>query len=100
MDGTKPMDYAHGMTTFASELGALVAGPVLHPQQPGYDEEVAGFNAAVVHRPDLVVGATSAADVAQAVRFARARGWQVAVHGTGHGAHLPVQTGLLVTTRR
>ena len=88
------------MTTSVSELAALIAGPVLTPGQPGYDEEVAGFNAAVRHRPEVVVGASSTEDVVQAVRFARARGCRVAVQSTGHGAHLSVETGLLVTTRR
>src|SRR6058998_378892 len=88
------------MTTLASELAPLVAGTALEPGQAGYDEEVAGFNAAVVHRPEVVVGARSTDDIAQAVRFARARRLRVAVHSTGHGAHLPVQAGLLVTTRR
>jgi hypothetical protein len=62
------------MTTSVSELSALVAGTVLERGQPGYDQEVAGFNAAVVHRPQVVVGARSQGDVVQAVRFARARG--------------------------
>src|ERR1043165_5429222 len=82
------------------DLSSRVAGPVLQPGQPGYDDEVAGFNAAVVHRPELVVGASSAADVVQAVRFARARGWQAGGHATGHGAHLAVQAGLLIAARR
>jgi len=92
--------YLPGMTALASELSALVAGPVFEPGQPGFDQEVAGFNAAVVHRPQVVVGASSTADVVEAVRFARARGWRVAVHSTGHGAPVPVEAGLLVTTRR
>jgi FAD/FMN-containing dehydrogenase len=88
------------MTTSVSELSVLVAGAVLERGQPGYDQEVAGFNAAVAHRADVVVGARSQEDVVQAVRFARARRWRVAVQSTGHGAHLPVEAGLLVTTRR
>jgi len=83
-----------------AELSALISGTVLEPGQSGYDQEVAGFNAAVVHRPQVVVGARSQEDVVQAVRFARARGLRVAVHSTGHGAHLPVEAGLLVTTGR
>ncbi len=70
------------------------------PGQPGYDEKIAGFNAAVVHRPDVVVAASSTTDVVEAVRLARARGFRLAVHSTGHGAHLPVTAGALVTTRR
>ena len=65
----------------------------------GYDTEVAGFQTAVRHRPAVVVAASSADDVAAAVRLARARGTRVAVQATGHGARLPAD-GVLVTTRR
>ena len=88
------------MTTLASDLASLGVNTALEPGTMGYDQEVAGFNTAVVHRPALVVGARSTDDVVQAVRFARARQLRVAVHSTGHGAHVPVETGLLVTTRR
>lgn len=88
------------MSTAAEELSKLLAGPVMEPGQGAYDQEVAGFNAAIVHRPDVVVGASSASDVVQAVRFARSRGWRVAVQSTGHGANRPVEGGLLVTTSR
>lgn len=94
------MDYAGVMTPWTKELSAVVAGPVWEPGQARYAEEVAGFNSAVVHRPQIVVGASSTADVVQAVRFARARGLRVAVQSTGHGAHLAVEGGLLITTRR
>ena len=89
----------HGHDDIGIGALALVAGAVLESGQPGYDQEVAGFNAAVAHRADVVVGARSQEDVVQAVRFARAR-LRVAVQSTGHGAHLPVEAGLLVTTRR
>ena len=88
------------MTTLAADLALVGAGIALEPGNTGYDEEVAGFNTAVVHHPALVVGARSTDDVVQAVRFARARRLRVAVHSTGHGAHVPVETGMLVTTRR
>jgi FAD/FMN-containing dehydrogenase len=100
MDGRVVHPHVMAMTTSIAELSALVAGTVLEPGQPGYDQEVAGFNAAVAHRPELVIGASSEEDVVQAVRFARARGWRVAVQSTGHGAQQPVEAGLLVTTRR
>ncbi|WP_136517319.1 FAD-binding oxidoreductase [Cellulomonas telluris] len=77
-----------------------VEGPVLTPGQDGFEEERTGFNLAVRHRPDVVVGATTPADVAAAVRHAAARGWAVAVQGTGHGASVPLDGGLLVSTRR
>lgn len=82
----------------ASESKA--AAMPLKPGEAGYDEEVSGFNAAIVHRPAAVFGASSTEDVVQALRFARARGWPVAVQSTGHGAEVPVEGGVLVSTRR
>lgn len=84
----------------STELAARVAGPVLTATDPGFAEEVAGFNTAVSHTPDVVVGATSTQDVVEAVRHARAHGLPVTVQGTGHGAHLPVTSGVLITTAR
>jgi hypothetical protein len=86
--------------TVTSEMGALVTGTVLGPGQAEYGDEIAGFNAATVHRPVAVVGASSPDDIVQALRFARRRGWRVAVQSTGHGAAVPFEGGLLVTTRR
>jgi FAD/FMN-containing dehydrogenase len=65
----------------------------------GYDSEIAGFQTAVRHRPAVVVAASSADDVVEAVRLARARGARVAVQATGHGARSPAD-GVLITTRR
>ena len=65
----------------------------------GYDEEVAGFQTAVRHRPEVVVAAASAQDVVDAVRLATSKGLTVAVQATGHGARVPAG-GVLVTTRR
>ena len=46
--------------------------------------EIAGFNAAVAHRAEVVVGAGSQEDVVQAVRFARraAGAWPCRAPGT------------------
>jgi len=51
-------------------LSALVAGPVLLPGDAGYPPECAAFNQATTMRPAVAVGATRAADVPAAVRFA------------------------------
>lgn len=80
--------------------GPAAAGRVWHEGDAGFDVEVAGFNAAVRHRPHVVVGAASPDDVAAAVRYARARGLRVAVQSTGHGASAAVEGGVLVTTSR
>lgn len=83
-----------------SSLADAVAGPVLTPGSAAYDEETRTFNLAVTHRPEVVVGATGAADVVAAVRWAVANGLPVAAQATGHGPVAPMAGGLLVTTRR
>ena len=85
-----------GVTKSVSELAALGLDVVFEPGDAGYAPEIAGFNAAVVHRPDVVVGARSTEDVVRAVRVARDRKWRVAIQGTGHGTP-PVVGGLLVS---
>src|SRR4051794_8798046 len=84
-------------------LRAAVHGPVL---VAGVDPaealatECAGFDLAVRHAPAVVVGATRAADVAAAVRFAGSEGLPVGVQATGHGAAWPFVDGLLLRTQR
>ncbi|NYD22892.1 FAD-binding protein [Kineococcus aurantiacus] len=77
-----------------------VRGPVLHPGDGGFAEEVAGFNAAFQPRPSLVVGATTAHDVAAAVRYARLTGAGVRAQATGHGLRSDLAGTVLVTTKR
>ena len=81
-------------------LRSAVAGPVLVPGDPGVTGEVAPFNLAAHHRPDVVVGATSTLDVAAAVGWAAAHRLPIAVQATGHGAETGVAGGLLLTTGR
>ncbi|MEV0715319.1 FAD-binding protein [Asanoa sp. NPDC050611] len=83
-----------------STLSAKVTGPVLAPYDEGYADEVSAFNLAATHTPQLVVGATSAADVAAAVRYAGDHGLHVSVQSTGHGAESSITSGLLITTKR
>ncbi|MFG2292337.1 FAD-binding oxidoreductase [Streptomyces sp. NPDC048603] len=87
------------MSEFAS-LVPRVQGVVLLPGQEGFEEERAGFQRALVHRPDVIVGAASARDVAAAVEFATVRGLPVAVQATGHGLSVAMDGGVLVSTRR
>ncbi|MEV4536135.1 FAD-binding oxidoreductase [Asanoa sp. NPDC049518] len=83
-----------------STLSAQVNGPVLAAYDEGYADEVAAWNTGATHTPDLVVGATSASDVATAIRYAGDHGLHVHVQGTGHGAESSITSGLLITTRR
>jgi hypothetical protein len=44
----------------------------LRPTEPGYDDEVAGYNRLVVHRPEHVMPARSVDDVVEAADRVRA----------------------------
>ena len=86
--------------TSVAALSAELTGSLLAPGSTAYAEEIAAFNTAVVHRPDLVVGAANTADVQVALSYAAAHGLPVGVQATGHGATEPVAAGVLISTRR
>ncbi len=88
------------ITHTLEELRHQVAGDVFEGHDPAAAQEAAGFNTAVTHRPAVVVAATSAADVAAAVRYANAQGLPITVQATGHGAIAPAEGTVLVSTRR
>ncbi len=81
-------------------LAEHVAGPVLAAADPRAADEVSTFNLAITHRPAVVVGANSAADVAAAVTWAVANGLPVAAQATGHGPVRSVEDAVMVTTKR
>ena len=92
-------------TSAGRDLEALrvaIAGQVFVPGQAGYDQARQAWNLAVDQRPAVVVEAGSAADVAQAVRYARAHGMRIAPQGTGHGAAPlePLDGAMLLRTTR
>ena len=84
-------------------LRGRVHGPVYRDgdgAEDGMAAEVACWNTAVEHRPAVVVGATCAADVVAAVRWAAEHRLPVAVQATGHGPARAATGCLLVSTRR
>src|SRR3954470_15696113 len=83
-----------------ADLRDLVSGVVLARGDAGIADEAACFNTAIVHDPDVVVGATTAEDVVAAVHFAGEHGVPVFVQATGHGAFAPITSGVLISTRR
>ncbi|MFH9425654.1 FAD-binding oxidoreductase [Streptomyces sp. NPDC017529] len=83
-----------------AELAGRVGGVVLVPGDEGYDAERSGFQDGFRHRPSVIVGAVSAGDVVEAVRYARVRRLPVVVQSTGHGLAAATDGGLLVSTRR
>jgi FAD/FMN-containing dehydrogenase len=67
-----------------AKLQKIVTGTVAEPGQPGYDDAVNIWNAAISRRPAVAVSCTSSADVAAALAFAQERGLEVSVRGGGH----------------
>jgi FAD binding domain len=86
----------------AEALRAAIAGDVFVPGDRGYDQARQAWNLAVDERPAAIVVAESAADVVQAVRFARSQQLRIAPQGTGHGAEPlePLQDAMLLRTAR
>ena len=83
-----------------SNLRARVTGPVLVAGDDGYADESLAWIRNFVHTPDVVVGAATSADVVEAVKFAVASGLPVRIQGTGHGSHVAITDGVLITTKR
>jgi FAD/FMN-containing dehydrogenase len=69
-----------------AELRSQIAGSVVAPGDPEWDEARLAWNLAVDQQPELVVLAESAEDVVATILYARAEGLQVAPQGTGHNA--------------
>src|SRR5438876_1408290 len=59
-------------------------GPVLRPGDPGYDDARALWNGLIDRRPALIAQCSGAADVVDAVNFAREHDLLVSVKAGGH----------------
>ena len=70
--------------TVVEEFRATLHGTLIQPDDESYDEARAVWNGLIDRRPRLIVRCSGAADVASAVRFARAHGLEIAVRGGGH----------------
>jgi FAD/FMN-containing dehydrogenase len=71
-------------TADVADLKASLRGELLVPGQSGYDQARKVWNGAFDRRPSLIARCVGAADVTQAVTFARAHNLLVAVRGGGH----------------
>ena len=68
----------------ARDFAAKFKGRALRPGDPEYDSSRALWNGAIDRRPAIVARCSTAEEVAEAVRFARASGLEIAVRGGGH----------------
>lgn len=66
------------------DLTTLAGGAVITPESTTYDEARAVWNGMIDKKPGLIVRCSTAADIANVVRFARNHGLLVAVRGGGH----------------
>jgi FAD/FMN-containing dehydrogenase len=82
----------------ASGLTATFKGRLVSPADPDYDAIRALHNGLVSKRPALIARCSSAADVVEALRFAREGGMAVAVRGGGHNVagRASVDGGLMI----
>jgi FAD/FMN-containing dehydrogenase len=71
--------------TQLDELRATFLGPLITPDDTGYDESRVVQNGMFDRRPGLIVRCSGPADVMDAVRLAGERDLLVAVRGGGHG---------------
>jgi len=87
------------MTNFAN---LTIDGRVATPGDPDWDEARTAWNLVADQRPEAVVFAASAADVAATVGFAAENDLRVAGQGTGHGAAAlgPLDETILLKTER
>ena len=67
------------------------------PESDGYDAQRTGFQRRDPHRPARIFGVSSAAEIQEAVRYARDHELRLAVQASGHGHTAPTD-GVLVTT--
>jgi len=85
------------MNTIA-ELTQTFLGPVLLPDSPSYDEVRKIHNGHIDKRPAVIARCRGMADIADAVRFARAKQIEISVRGGGHniGGRAVVDHGMMI----
>ena len=78
-----------------------IQGPILTPEDPGYDAARTVFLGDVDRRPALIARPTDAADVARVIALARDSGAELAVRGGGHSpaGHSASDGGVVLDVR-
>ena len=73
-------------------------GQALTPGHPDYDRSRAVWNGAIDRKPAVIACCTTAEQVANAIRFARRSGLEIAIRGGGHNyaGHAVCEGGLMI----
>jgi FAD/FMN-containing dehydrogenase len=81
-----------------AELAQTFLGQLIQPGASNYDEARRIHNGLIDKRPALIARCRGMADIADAVRFARAHGLEIAVRGGGHNVagRATVDDGLMI----
>src|ERR1700759_5603823 len=69
-----------------AELASALHGDLITPDDPGYDQGRAVYNAMIDKHPAAIARCRDTADVITCVRFAREHGVEIAVRSGGHSA--------------
>jgi hypothetical protein len=77
---------ASATETGYEELAAAIRGDLIRPDDTGYDQARAVYNAMIDKHPQAIARVRDTADVIACVRFARARAIPISVRGGGHNA--------------
>ncbi|WP_336714494.1 FAD-binding oxidoreductase [Arthrobacter sp. USHLN218] len=87
-----------GIDRLLAELEERIAGSVIQPQDPGYDDARAVWNGMIDLRPRAVVRAGAVSDIDAVLDAARRSGLPLAVRGGGHNiaGHSNVEGGLVL----
>lgn len=77
-----------------------VAGTVISPGDPDYEQARRTWNLTIDQYPALILMPNNVDDVMAGVRFAREAGLAIAVQSTGHGVQQPANGSLLIITSK
>jgi hypothetical protein len=87
--------------TSIPQLGAALSGPVITPDDTGYDDARQVFSGEFDRRPAAIARVADGADVSRVVAFARETGLELAVRSGGHSGagHSTTDGGIVLDLR-
>ncbi len=86
------------ISTAVQELATTFSGRLIQPDDPLYADARLVFNGMIDRRPAIVAQCRGVADIADAIKFARSNGLEIAVRGGGHnvGGRGTIDNGLVI----